>query len=330
MVALAALLFVSTVAIASYMTFEGFSFIDSLYMVIITLSTVGFMEVLPLSQAGRIITMFVIFVGVGSYLYLAGTFAQLLVEGKLQMFLGRRRVLKTIESLRDHFIVCGYGRIGSIVANEIQREGHPVVVIERDPEIVERLESEGMLFVDGDATSDETLQQAGLDRAKSLVTALTQEASNVYVTLTARQLNPHLNIIARADSENHIPRLERAGADRVVTPHIIGGIRMAQSVLRPAVINFMELAMRGRSMELQMEEVTVSRGSAMEGKNLMESNIRPDYNVIIIGIKKHSGAMIFNPGPKTEIQADDTLITVGNPENLKELRKELMLEEGKA
>ncbi len=309
--------------ISFYMLHEGWNWLDSFYMVVITLATVGYTEVNPLSPVGRLGTAFLILGGVSSFLYIAGNFTQLVAEGQLHHYLGKRRIKRMIDSLSGHFIVCGYGRIGNVVADQIIREGHPLVVIEKEPEILAKLQELGILHISGDATSDEVLEAAGIKRARSLITALTQEAANVYVTLTARQLNPDLVIVARADTTSNIARLERAGADRVVMPHVIGGIRMAQSVLRPSVTNLMEMAMRG-NMELQMEEHTVSELSELAGKNLMQSNIRPRFNLIIIGIKKLDGEMLFNPGPDAVINVGDTLVTVGRPDGMKRLREVCM------
>lgn len=308
-----------TTAIVFYMFFEGWSFWDSFYMTVITLSTVGYQEVQPLSQEARIFTSFLIFGGVGSFAFLAGSGAQLLVEGRINQILGRRRVLKAIDRLENHFIICGYGRIGSIVAREIMREGHPLVVIEQDPDRIVRLESHNILHIAGDATSDELLLQAGLTRAKSLITALTSEASNVFVVLTARQLNPGLIIISRANNEDHIHRLELAGADRVVLPHTIGGVRMAQSVLRPSVVNFIDMAHSG--IDLQMEELIISETSEFVGKNLIESQIRPRFNLIIIGIKPLEESMRFNPSPDCVIHAGDRLLAIGKSENFLQIQE---------
>lgn len=305
--------------VAGFMLIEGWEFVDSLYMVVITLSTVGFTEVHPLSSEGRLFTVGLILSGVGAFAYLVGSFSQLMIEGRLQLFLEKRRMQKMINKLSGHFIVCGYGRIGKIVANEIHREGHPVVVVEKDPAIVEELEASGLLFVAGDATDDNTLLSAGLLKASSLITALTSDAANVYVTLTARQLNPQLTIIARADSETHIPRLERAGADRVVLPNLIGGRRMAQSVLRPTVTNLLEIAARS-NLDLQMEELRVGPAASVAGKDLKSAGIRPRLNIIIMAIKKHNDEMIFNPGPDTVIESGDTLVTVGKPDHLQQLK----------
>ncbi|WP_027178686.1 potassium channel family protein [Maridesulfovibrio bastinii] len=314
------LVFIS--GIAGYMWVEGWNLLNSFYMVVITLSTVGFMEVLPLSDNGRLLTSLLILGGVGGFAYLIGAFSQLVVEGRLQEFLGRRRMQKTIGKLRDHFIVCGYGRIGAIVAKEISESDNDVVVIESNPEIISQLEAKGIFCVEGDATKDSVLKSAGLDYARSLIAALSEEAANVYVTLTARQLNADLTIVARANDSSHISRLEFAGADRVVLPHTIGGVRMAQSVLRPAVTNFLEIAMQGK-IDLQLEELFVTPSSEFIGLDLAESQIRPRFNLIIIAIKKNNGEMVFNPGPNEIIESGDTLLTVGKTSDLSNIKESL-------
>lgn len=304
---------VISAGIAGYMLLEDWRFIDSFYMVVITLSTVGYMEVQPLSDAGRLMTAGIILGGVGSFAYLMGSFTQIVIEGRLQHLWGKRRVNKLIKGLNDHFIICGYGRIGSVVVEEIEKAGHAMVVIEKDPDALMRLENEGRLYISGDATLDEVLLSAGLERARCLITALSQDAANVYVTLTARQLNPKLTIVARTDTESHIARLQRAGADRVVMPYTIGGLRMAQSVLRPTVTNLLDLAGRG-DIDLQMEELLVSPESELVGKLVRDSGIRARFEVIIVCIKTATGQMLFNPGPDTIIGAGDLLIALGKPQ----------------
>ncbi|OEU65693.1 MAG: potassium transporter TrkA [Desulfovibrio sp. S3730MH75] len=306
--------------IIGYMWIEGWNLFNSFYMVVITLSTVGFMEVLPLSENGRIMTSMLILGGVGGFAYLIGAFSQLLVEGRVQALLGRRRMQKTIANFKDHIIVCGYGRIGAIVVEEVLNEGLDVVVIENSPELVAQMEALDVFCIEGDATKDDTLKLAGLDHAKSLITALSDEAANVYVTLIARQFSSTVNIIARGNNKTSISRLEFAGADRVVLPHTIGGIRMAQSVLRPTVTNFLDIAMRGK-IDLQMEELFVTENSEFVGQDLIESKIRPRFNLIIIAIRKNTGEMVFNPGPKEVIDAGDTLLTVGKLSDLSAIQK---------
>jgi len=308
------------VGIGYYMGYEDWDFASAFYMVVITLSTVGFMEVNQLSEEGRIFTAFLIMAGVGGFVYIAGALAQVLIDGRLQILWGKHKMTKEISKLRNHFIICGHGRIGSIVAQEIRAEGHELVVIEQTPELIDKMEQDGTLCIDGDATSDEVLIDAGLLHAKSLISALSSEAANVYVTLTARQLNPDINIVARAGDRSHISRLELAGADRVVLPHYIGGLRMAQNVLRPTVTNFMELAVRG-GIDLQMEELEVTPESELVSLDLIESKIRPRFNLIIIAIKKGSGEMVFNPGPKEVINAYDTLLAVGKKSDLTDIKQ---------
>ncbi len=302
-----------------YMHVEGWGFLDSFYQVVITLSTVGFTETHELSETGRLLTSTLILLGVGTFAYLVGAFTQFLVEGKIQDMWGKRKVQQIINKLRDHFIVCGYGRIGNVVVREIMDDGLPVVVIENDPGHVEELKSRQILVIEGDATEDEVLLSAGLDRAKGLIACLNQVAENVYVTLTARQSNPDIYIVARADREGSVQKLMMAGADKALTPHMIGGMRMAQMVLRPTVTDFLELAHQGE--ELQMEEILVRPESTLVGKDLIASEIRPKYNLIIIAIRKITGKMIFNPGPHEVLEQGDVLVGIGKHENFEMLER---------
>lgn len=305
---------------SGYMLLEGWRFIESIYMVIITLSTVGFMEVKPLSDPARVLTILIIFGGVGAFFYLGGSLAQMLVEGKFQNMLGRRRVQKLIDELTGHYIICGYGRIGKVVAEGIKKEGFDVVVIEQDKAALLQLEQKKMLSIEGDATKDEILLSAGLEKAKCLIAALSEDAENVFVTLTSRQLNPRITIVARTDMESHVARLKQAGADNVFMPYNIGGLRLVQSVLRPTATSLMDLAIRG-DIDLQMEELPVADNSEFVDKMVQDSGIRPRFDILIVGIKKRSGEMVFNPGPLTLINKGDLLIALGKPENLQKLQK---------
>lgn len=309
---------VVALAVYGYMELEGWSVSDAIYMVVITLSTVGFGEVQPLSTEGRILTSFLILAGVGNFAFILGAFSQLLVEGKFFQIIGSRRVLKTISKLKDHCVVCGYGRIGSVVAKEIVAEGQDVVVIENDPEAIHLLQEEGTLYIEGDATSDEVLVQAGIANAKSLITALSEDAANVYVVLSAREMNQGLYIVSRASSHQRVSKLKQAGADSVILPNHIGGLRLAQSVLRPTVTSFMELANRRTTLDIQMEELTIRKGSTLVGKDLIESELRPKFNLIVIAIKKQGQDMIFNPDGRTVLEAGNTIVAVGAKEKLDE------------
>ncbi|MCF8107854.1 MAG: potassium channel protein [Desulfohalobiaceae bacterium] len=304
-----------------YMALEGWSFLDSFYQVMITMSTVGFGEVHDMSDIAKVHTSILIFLGVGGFAYLLGSFTEAVMGGRIQMFWGRKKMEKKINSLSDHFIVCGYGRIGCVVARELIREKFETVVIENDAGLLEKMEEQHSLFVEGDATSDVILQQAGVTRAKAIITTLNTDAKNVYVTLASKQLNPDITVIARAESEDSVQKLEYAGANKVLTPYLFGGLRMAQMVLRPSVINFLEMAMHGENLALQMEELALTPQSSLPGKNLIESELRPKYNLIIIAIKKQDGGMIYNPKAEVELDVGDTLIVVGTKHDLEEVKK---------
>lgn len=305
-----------------FMFVEGWSFIESFYMMVITLSTVGFGEIHPLSDRARLLTAIIIIAGVGNFAYIVSSFSRMLVDGHLNKLLWRRKVQKRIDKLDNHYIVCGYGRIGGVVVQEILKASSDVVVVEHDPALVEQLKRDGIMHLAGDATDDGLLISAGIKRARSIVTALTDEAANVYVALTARQLNPNIFIVARANNASHITRLEFAGADKVVLPHLIGGVRMANSVLRPTVTDFLDLAVRG-NIDLQLEELTIGPASPFAGKNIVESRLRQDYDLIVVGIKRQNGELVFNPGPKEMILAGDTLIAVGRPADLSRISENL-------
>jgi voltage-gated potassium channel len=249
--------------------------------------------------------------GVGFIAYGAGSIVQFMVEGQLRSILGRRKLEKKINKLKDHYIICGYGRIGTHICRELEAKPVPFVVVENDPGKVSRLGREGALFVDGDATLDETLVKAGIKHAKGLITAVTSDTENVYITLTARGLNPDLFILARASEEASETKLKRAGASKVISPYVMGAARMAQAILRPSVVDFIEIATAGKNFELQIEESRVAADSILVGKNLITSGIKKDFGVIIVGIKKDDGQMYFNPIPTTEISAGDVLITLG-------------------
>jgi len=301
-----------------FLFIEGWSFVDSFYMMVITLSTVGFGEIQPLSDRARLLTSAIIILGVGNFAYIVGSFSRMLVDGHFHNLLWRRKVQRRIDKLDSHYIICGYGRIGSVVVQEILKVSPDVVVVEHAPELIEQLKRDGIMHLCGDATDDGLLVAAGIKRAKSIVTALTDEAANVYVTLTARQLNPTISIIARANNASHITRLEFAGANRVVLPHLIGGVRMAHTVLRPTVTDFLDLAVRG-NIDLQLEQLVISPESTFVGKNLMDSNIRKDYDLIIVAIKRDDGTLVFNPGPREVLCARDTLITLGRQTDLQRI-----------
>lgn len=308
-----------SVGTAGYMVIEGWSVIDSLYMTVITVSTVGFREVFKLSPVGQLFTLALITFGVSFIAYSAGSIVQFMVEGQLRSILGRRKLEKQIAKLKNHYIICGYGRIGTHICHELQAKPVPFVVVEKESSRVDRLNRQGTLFVEGDATLDETLIKAGIRNAKGLVTAVTSDTENVYITLTARGLNPDMFILARASEEASETKLKRAGATKVISPYVMGASRMAQAILRPSVVDFIEIATAGKNYELQIEESRVAADSRLVGKNLITSGIRKDLGIIIVGIKKEDGQMHFNPVPETTIEAGDVLITLGEPAAIENL-----------
>ncbi|MGE4491960.1 MAG: TrkA family potassium uptake protein [Syntrophotalea sp.] len=306
---------------AGYIVLEGWDFLDALYMTVITLATVGYKEVHDLSTNGKLFTIGLILFGVATIAYAFGSLLQLMVEGQILRILGRRKLEKRINQLEGHYIVCGYGRIGTLVSQEFLSRPVAFIVVERDPVICERLAKEKILFVQGDATDDDTLIQAGILRAKGLITAVTSESANVYITLTARGLNPDLFILARSVEEGSEIKLKRAGATKVISPYRIGANRMAWAVLRPSVVDFIDIAIGSESLELQLEEIRVAPNSSLVARTLISAGIRRAWGIMIIAIKKSSGAMLFNPESSTTIDAEDILIILGKPPDIRNLEK---------
>jgi voltage-gated potassium channel len=304
-----------------YVFLEGWPFIDALYMTVITLATVGFNEVHQLSRAGRVFTMVLIMVGVGFVFYLAGSIIQFMVEGRIRDILGRRKLEKELRRLKDHYIVCGYGRVGSSICDLLASKPLGFVVIERDPERTDRLSDRNLLYVAGDATDEENLTKAGVEKARGLLAVLKTDSDNVYVTLTARQLNPELFIIARGGEEKSENKLRAAGANRVVSPYLMGAHRIAQTILRPTVTDFLELTLMEKSRDIQMEEVPVHPASKLIDVALQDSGIRKDFDLIIVAVRKPEGEMLFNPSSQTRLQGGDMVVAIGEKHNLERLEK---------
>jgi voltage-gated potassium channel len=309
--------------IVGYMVLEGWGLLDSLYMTIITLSTVGYGEVHNVGPGGRIFTVLLIIFGVSIITYIVSLVVETLVAGEIRSALGRRKVDKKIKSLKDHYIICGYGRIGSIICKGLSARSIPLVVIERDEQVREELEQDGILYLEGDATNEETLLEAGIESAKGLVSVVSLDAENLYICLTARGLNPRLYILTRAEDEVSERKLLRAGANNVILPYMVGGRRMVQAIIRPTMSDFLESAIHDESTELNIEEVTVGAQSSLMGLTLIESGIRQNMDIIVIGIKQKDGTMIFNPSSQTKIESGDTLIAMGRNIDLETLRKAL-------
>jgi voltage-gated potassium channel len=302
-----------------YRIIEGGSLVDALYMTVITIATVGFREVYPLSEAGKVFTIFVIVFSTVILAYTIGTLGQLFVEGQIREILGRRKMEKKIRKLKDHFIIVGYGRVGQMVYSEIAKAGEASVVIESDPEMLDQLERDGALYIEGSAIEDEIMLQAGIKQAKCLVDTIPDDADSVFISLSARQFNPKLYIIARADSKSGEKKLLRAGADRVILPYEIGGKRMAMASLRPNVVDFMTLESFGAHLGLSIEEVEIFRDAQIEGKTLKEVDLRSKYGLTVIGIKKPSGDLQLHPPAGTRMDVGDILVLIGQTENLERI-----------
>ena len=306
---------------AGYMLIEGWNVWDALYMTVTTVATVGYGEIHPLSPRGRLFTVVLIFGGVGTAFYTVTLLATLVVEGGLHQRFERRRAARMLEQIKDHFIVCGYGRIGSIIAAELHQQGVPLAVIERDPERVRQAIDRGWLALEADASREEVLARAGIHRARGLITAVGTDAENVFTVLTARVMRPDLFIIARVESDDAEHKLRRAGADRVISPYQIGATQMVQTALRPAVVDFFHLATSSERLDLSMEQVHIKDDSALANRSIVDAGIRQRFGVIIVGIKRAGGTMEFNPAPEAIMRAGDELVVLGRTESVKALEK---------
>jgi len=304
--------------VTAYMGVEGWSFLDSLYMVVITLSTVGFAEVQPLSAGGEIITIGIIVLGLASVSLVVAQVTRLIIEGEIRQVLGKRRMQKDIGKLSNHIIVCGYGRVGRVTCLELARAGEPFVVVDNSEAVEARLEEDGSLAIFGDATEESTLEAAGIARAKSLILALPSEADSVYVTLLAKQSYPSLFVLTRGISDNCEKRLRAAGADRVVSPNIIGGMRMAYSVLQPSIVEFIDILTGRRDLELEVANVEVLEGSILAGATLQEAHLRRRFGVMVLAFQSPDGQVSFNPSPDAVITVGDRLILIGRREQLEQ------------
>lgn len=303
-----------------YHFLEGWNFLDSFYMTLITISTIGYGEVHRLSQSGRLFTSLLIIFGVGTVGYAAGAFTQSVLEGQLRKLLKTRKRKKEMEKLSDHYIVCGYGRVGVRVAEEIRLKGAMTVVVESDNERVELAMKNGFYVVQDDATTEEGLIKAGVKKAKALISAIASDASNVFITLSAREINPQLFIVARMEDAKSEKKLLRAGANRVVEPYAIGGVKMALFAMSPSFVEFMDIITpTGGGTGYRIQEVLVKSGSPLHGKTILLSQIRQKSGAIIVGIKKVDGSLLFNPKTDVVIQGGDLLIVVGNQEQLEGL-----------
>ena len=315
--ALAALAAVVVVGTIGYIVL-GFSTLDALYQTVTTVSTVGFREIEPLDGAGQVFTIVLILFGVGTTLFALSVLIETVVEGRLQDLMGRRRMDRTIASLEKHVVVCGWGRTGRSISNDLAAATATQVVIENDPI---RALSCPYPVVEGDATDDEVLRKAGIERADALIAALDSDAANLFVTVSARALRPDLFIVSRVRSDEAEQKLFRGGANRVVNPQSIGGARMAAMVLQPNVAAFVDVVMHEHDVEYRLGEVPVVDGSPLAGATLRSAHIRDRSGALVLARRASAGEFMTNPPPETEILVGDVLIAIGTPTQLDELER---------
>ncbi len=322
------LLAIIIIGVFGYMLIEGANFLDSLYMVIITVTTIGYGEVFPLGTGGEIFTIFLIIAGVGTVGYTLVSAVEFMIENSLSGLMGRRKMRKEIEGMIGHYILCGYGRVGQHIADDLKRAGADFVIIENDAAASERASGLGFLVIKADATSDETLKEAGIENAKGLVSALSSDAENLYITLTARELCPHLFIVSRCDAEESEPKLRRAGADRVISPHSIGGRRMAAMMLKPMVWDYLDLVTRGQYIEFNVEnlewridDVEIQPNSYLDGKSIDEAKIYSISGALVLAVKKRGLGFNTKPAKDTRLDPGDYIIAIGTVDQLAKLEE---------
>ena len=321
-VALAFLLAILTFGTSGYMLFANSTFADALYMTVITITTVGYGEIVPLNHTSRYLTMALITVGVGFVFYVFGIITEAMVEGGFERFLGRRKMEKKIAKLKDHYIVCGFGRIGKVICKVLHENHRPFVVIEHHAKQIEAIQNLDYLALQGEASNDEILLMAGIKRAKGLIAVVSSDADNVYIILSAKGLNPNLFILARSSGEEGSEtKLLRAGANKVISPYYIGACRMAHLLVRPTVIDFIDLTVHAGDLGLRLEELRVSEKSKFVNRSLGESGIRQEFDLIVVAMKRENGEMLFNPNIDTTILAGDILIVLGEHDHIKGLER---------
>jgi len=309
------LVIVVTIGVAGYVLINGWSLLDSFYMVIITISTVGYTEVHPQGQAGRLFTSGLIVVGVGTMLYAFGVFAETLTDNAFGRYRRDRQLQRDLDRLRDHYIICGYGRIGTQIVAEFEHHKIPYVVIDQTEEALERIRAEGRLHIEGDASKEEILKLAGIERARGLVSAVDSDERAVYIVLAARAFNPNLYIVARAGRPDSIRRLELAGATRTISPYVMAGHRMAELAIRPAMVDLLDTLHRGEA-GIGVEEMVVSPGTNAIQKTLDEAGLLAPEAARVLAVRKSDGTLNVNPQPGTRLDDGDLVIALGTEDQL--------------
>lgn len=307
-----------------YVMLEGMSIGDGLYLTALTITTVGYGDIVPTHPMGRAFTVVLVFTSVGFVLYAFSKFAEIMVEGGLRNILERRKMNKQVSQLRNHYIVCGFGRIGKVICQILKESKRPFVVIEKDPVEIRSIEEQGYYALAGEAADDDILLAAGIKEARGMIAVVSSDADNVFITLTARGLNPGLFILARSSgTPGADTKLQRAGASKVISPYYIGARRMAQLVVRPTVIDFIDLTMHAGELGLRMEELLVTDKATFANKQLIESGIRKKFDIIVVAIKRQGQEMLFNPRPDSLLLPGDILIVLGDHSQINALEKEV-------
>jgi voltage-gated potassium channel len=324
---LAAMLILLAVGTVGFAWIDRYDWFDALYMSVITLTTVGYYEVKALSTGGRVFNMIYLLLGVNTILFGVGMMTSTIFELQLDRYFARRKTKKMIDSLERHYIICGFGRVGRGAANELKRSGAQFVVVDNSEERIEMVMRGGMLGVLADASRDETLREVRIDRARGLIAALPSDADNLFLTLSAKTLNPMLNVAARANEEEAEAKMRRAGADSVFSPYGFTGSRLAQSILRPHVTQFLDYATLDASVDLGIEQLRIEEGSEFARRSLRDMKVlRQQYGVSVLALRRSEGRMIFNPGPDEQVQPGDHLIVMGPSTSLKQLESVVVAE----
>ncbi len=320
------LVFVFILGTFLYTNLLGWNILDSFYMTVITITTIGFKEVHPLNETGKFITIFLIFTGLGGFLYGLTAFGEFLMEGHLRDFFRSNLMDKKVKKFSNHIIICGFGRMGKVIADELVSYKQQFVVIEREENKVRELVERNYPFIEGDATDDIVLKKAGIDKARAILCVMDNDAENLFVTLSARQLNKNIFILARCSKEASESKLYRAGADKVVFPYKIGAKQMAQFILRPGLMQFFEMAFSEDDFKLHINEFKLPEGSFLENVKLKDSKLREKYNIMVVAIRRLGMDVLINPPGDFRLKSGDILIVTGESENMQKLLKDLTIE----
>jgi voltage-gated potassium channel len=315
------LLGIAFLAIIGYAYLEGWTVLESIYMVVITIFTVGYQEVRPLSAGGKILTMLIIISGVGTAIYAAGKVVEIIVEGEMTGYRRRKRMEKKIREMKEHYVICGFGRVGHNVAQVFESSGVPYVVIDSKRESLEELDVKDVPIILGDATSDSILLEAGIQSAKGLIACSDSDVVNVYVTLSARVLKPDLNIVARAGTKDTEKKLLMAGANRVISPYLISGVRMAALVTRPVASDFLDLMTHAGQIDFSLYEIAIPENSPLVEKSVAEASIRSTSGALILAVKKADGSFDLHPTAHSKIERNDVLVVIGTQEQFDTLER---------